>query len=108
MSVQIQGERFRPNLVVSGGATATPNFEDSVQSFAIQNQTFTPFKKCARCEMVCIDQTSGEIRPETLKSLSKYRRSRGQIFFGMLFSSAVENAEDKIQLQINQPIKWNF
>ena len=38
---------------------------------------------CRRCQMVCIDQTTGEKNPEPFSTLAKTRRIDGKVWFGV-------------------------
>lgn len=41
--------------------------------------------QCARCEMVCMNQTTAKRDgPEPLRTLASYRRQRGRVYLGML------------------------
>ncbi|XP_071489916.1 molybdenum cofactor sulfurase-like [Diadema antillarum] len=70
--------RFRANLVVDGCDTYD---EESWSELSIQGQAFKVKGRCNRCQMIGIDQGSGEKSTETLSALSAVRGKR--IFFGM-------------------------
>ena len=72
-------ERFRPNIVFTGG---TPFQEDEMAAFNIAGITFYGVKPCARCVIPTIDLNTGEKGKEPLKTLSKYRQRDNKIFFG--------------------------
>ena len=63
-------DRFRPNLVFSGGEAFD---EDTWTEFSIGETTFYPVKPCYRCVVTTIDQQSAEKSAEPLKTLSTYR-----------------------------------
>jgi uncharacterized protein YcbX len=71
--------RFRPNLVFTGG---TPFLEDCMKQFEINGITFFCVKPCARCVMTTIDQQTGIKAKEPLKTLSTYRMKNNKILFG--------------------------
>lgn len=71
--------RFRPNIVFSGGA---PFLEDSLRKVKIGELDFQIVKPCARCVMTTVDQRTGEKGKEPLKTLSTYRAVNGKIYFG--------------------------
>ncbi len=71
--------RFRPNLVFSGGK---PFEEDSWHAFTINNIRFWAEKPCARCLVTTIDQQTAIKGKEPLATLAKYRNSDGKIMFG--------------------------
>lgn len=63
-------DRFRPNIVFTGG---TPFLEDSMLSFTIQGIRFRGVKLCARCVITTIDQQTAEQGKEPLRTLARYR-----------------------------------
>ncbi len=72
--------RFRPNLVFTGG---TPHIEDTWTNFQIGTAFFRGVKPCSRCNMTTIDQDVGKISgTEPLETLSSYRRINRKILFG--------------------------
>lgn len=73
--------RFRPNLVIEGGA---PWAEDSWRRIRIGSVTFRVAKPCARCAVTTVDQETGA-RPdktEPLRTLGRIRRTRDGVIFG--------------------------
>lgn len=72
-------DRFRPNLVFSGGEAFE---EDEWQDFSIGNQKFRGVKKCGRCIMTTIDQQTTEKSAEPLKTLAGFRKDGNRILFG--------------------------
>jgi uncharacterized protein YcbX len=71
--------RFRPNIVFTGGA---PFLEDTMHTFTIGNITFYGVKLCARCIITTIDQASATRNKEPLKTLARYRFRDNKILFG--------------------------
>jgi uncharacterized protein YcbX len=71
--------RFRPNIVFRGG---TPHVEDSWKSLQIGDAKFEITKACGRCKITTIDQESGVVGEEPLKTLSTYRLHDRNILFG--------------------------
>lgn len=72
--------RFRPNLVISGG---TPFEEDSWHAFRLGGKQFWAEKPCARCIVTTIDQESGlKQSKEPLTTLSTYRKWENKLLFG--------------------------
>ncbi|MDQ3291034.1 MAG: MOSC domain-containing protein [Bacteroidota bacterium] len=71
--------RFRPNLVFSGGV---PFEEDTWQDFKIGNQNFSAVKPCARCVLTTINQNSAEKGTEPLRTLATYRTINKKVMFG--------------------------
>lgn len=85
IEVGARAASFRANFVItpanmSSDAAWTEDIASRVQ---IGSHTFAVLGQCRRCQMVCIDQKTGELRPETFQTLAKHRRnSRGRIIFG--------------------------
>ncbi len=71
--------RFRPNLVFSGGEPFT---EDKMKIFRIGGVTFFPVKPCSRCVVTTVNQDTGVKGKEPLVTLATYRAQNNQIMFG--------------------------
>ena len=74
--------RFRPNLVVSGGA---PYAEDAWRRVRIGSVEFEGVENCERCELPTIDPETGitDPRREPMRTLARYRRrAAGGVFLG--------------------------
>lgn len=72
-------DRFRPNIVVE---TKMAHEEDTWETIRIGNAEMMVIKPCARCQVVTIDQESGERAKEPLKTLAKYRKISNKVYFG--------------------------
>ena len=75
-------KRFRPNIVVAGGA---PFVEDTWDTVRIGERRFRGVKRCDRCTIVTIDPDApleGN-RVEPLRTLAKYRSQDNRVWFGM-------------------------
>jgi len=72
-------DRFRPNFVFSG---ADPFEEDQWEQIKIGECTFKITKPCARCVMTTVDQETGRVGKEPLKTLSTYRLVNNKVLFG--------------------------
>jgi len=72
-------DRFRPNIVFTGGQ---PFQEDDMQQFNIGDIQFFGVKPCARCTITTIDQQTAVKGKEPLKTLSTYRAKNNKIYFG--------------------------
>ncbi|XP_026666305.2 molybdenum cofactor sulfurase isoform X3 [Phoenix dactylifera] len=95
--VLVDAMRFRPNLIISG---AKPYVEDSWRSLQIGEAHFTSLGGCNRCQMINLDQQSGQVRKlkEPLATLASYRRVQGKILFGVLLryeDCIMEDGEEK-------------
>ena len=75
-------ERFRPNIVCSGGAAYA---EDALGEFSISGISFTGVEKCARCGVPNVDPATGvpSSDGEPLVTLMKYRKEGRKAYFGM-------------------------
>lgn len=106
----VDAMRFRPNLVISG---AEAYAEDSWTTAHIGKARFTSLGGCNRCQMINIDQESGEAQKskEPLATLASYRRVQGKILFGVLLryeNAVLEDAESSSHeehwLQVGQEV----
>jgi molybdenum cofactor sulfurtransferase len=78
---------FRGNIVVGPSPgheeESLAYIEDTWAALRIGKQSFMPMGSCRRCQMVCIDQETGERRQEPFTTLSKTRRIEGKVYFGI-------------------------
>lgn len=72
-------DRFRPNVLVSGGA---PHDEDTWGQLEARDLTLEIVKPCARCAIVTVDQLRGIRGKEPLQTLADYRRQGDNVLFG--------------------------
>ncbi|MCE7057378.1 MOSC domain-containing protein [Algoriphagus sp. AGSA1] len=79
LEVPVPMNRFRPNIVFSGGR---PFVEDSWAKIQIGEVGFQVLKPCARCIMTTVDQDTGIKAAEPLKTLATYRKVGNKILFG--------------------------
>jgi uncharacterized protein YcbX len=71
--------RFRPNIVFTGGA---PFEEDTMEVFVVNDISFFGVKPCARCVVTTTSQETGIIGKEPLKTLAIYRAAGNKVLFG--------------------------
>ena len=72
--------RFRPNIVVSGGEAFQ---EDRWKRIRIDGIAFAVVKPCARCVTTTVDQQTGEASREPLRTLATFRNVPGRgVMFG--------------------------
>jgi uncharacterized protein YcbX len=71
--------RFRPNLVFSGGVAFD---EDKFSIFKIGSAIFKGTKPCARCVLTTINQETSIKGKEPLKTLATYRSVNNKVLFG--------------------------
>lgn len=79
LETSLQINRFRPNIVFSGGEAFD---EDKFAHFTINAIDFYGLKLCARCSITTIDQENAVTGKEPLKTLAKYRQKNNKILFG--------------------------
>ncbi len=80
LPVPLPMDRFRPNIVVAGGAAFAEDGWESVLLGAIPAEVVKP---CLRCAITRVDQATG-IRGdgEPLRTLGTYRKAKGGVRFG--------------------------
>ena len=79
MKTLLPMNRFRPNLVFTGGE---PFEEDEWKSFNSGDCRFAAVKPCARCMTTTVNQDNGEKGIEPLATLATYRRKDNYVYFG--------------------------
>lgn len=79
LEMPVAMDRFRPNLVFSGGSAF---LEDQLRKIRIGAVDFQVVKPCARCVLITVDQQSGKQTKEPLKTLSAYRSVNNKVYFG--------------------------
>ena len=74
-------DRFRPNLVFSGGAAFA---EDGWAEFTVGGVAFRAVRACGRCILTTIDQNTAQKNSagEPLRTLASYRTQGGKAMFG--------------------------
>lgn len=72
-------DRFRPNIVFTGGS---PYLEDELHAFQIRDIRFQGVKLCARCPIPTIDQQTAERGKEPIRTLARYRVKNNKVYFG--------------------------
>jgi molybdenum cofactor sulfurtransferase len=84
----VRTEAFRANIVLAekkglwGHQEEQPYLEDKWHMMQIGREYFDFLGPCRRCQMVCIDQETGERHQEPFVTLAKTRRFDGKVFFG--------------------------
>lgn len=71
--------RFRPNLVVSGCEAFA---EDGWRRVRIGEVEFRVCKPCDRCAITTVDQATGSVGREPLRTLATFRRAGSKVLFG--------------------------
>lgn len=90
MQLELSINRFRPNLVISGGS---PYEEDGWREIRINSIHFRLPKPCSRCNIPTIDQDTALSGKEPLKTLNKLRKWNNRVYFGQ---NAVHNEPGEI------------
>jgi uncharacterized protein YcbX len=85
-------DRFRPNVVVSGGSAFE---EDTWKSIKINDVTFASVKPCARCTITTIEQSTAMRSAEPLRTLARYRSVENKVMFGQ---NLIHKATGRIKL----------
>lgn len=93
LETPVDMNRFRPNLVMSGGE---PHDEDKFKQFSIGEFSFVGAKPCARCIVTTINQETALQGKEPLKTLATYRTHNNAILFGMNVFSLIKNGTIKV------------
>ena len=70
--------RFRPNLVIDGGAAYDEERHASIRIGAL---TFRMPKRCSRCQVTTVDQANAEVGKEPLRTLASYRTENNKVYF---------------------------
>jgi uncharacterized protein YcbX len=71
--------RFRPNLVVAGAEAFA---EDGWTEIRIGEVVFSVVKPCTRCKVTTVDQETGRVGEEPLRTLADFRRGEKGVEFG--------------------------
>ncbi|MBC6988459.1 MOSC domain-containing protein [Hymenobacter sp. BT491] len=79
LSETVPMNRFRPNLVFTGG---TAFEEDDWDRFTIEGLPFRAVRGCGRCVVTTINQQTATKTPEPLRTLATYRTTGNKVIFG--------------------------
>jgi uncharacterized protein YcbX len=100
LEVPIHMNRFRPNFVFDG---AEPFEEDYIDEFYLGDLQFKATRACGRCQVITINQESGEQGAEPLKILQSFRLNQNKVYFGentMLLSSHTGKVQVGMDLKV--------
>lgn len=78
----LEMNRFRPNIVI--GHTR-PYEEDKWQAIAVNGVLLRGVNQCVRCATTLVDQATGKVGKEPLRTLGKYRKTPKGVVFGRNF-----------------------
>ncbi len=90
-------DRFRPNLVFTGGQAFE---EDQFTRIKVGEVGFQVVKPCARCVLITVNQQTGEKGKEPLATLATYRTVNNKVYFGqnaVALSQGIVRVGDLIQ-----------
>lgn len=79
LEVPVPMTRFRPNLVVTGGEAFE---EDRWSRIRVGEMEFHVVKSCTRCVVTTIDQETADQGKEPLRTLNRFRKRGGKVYFG--------------------------
>lgn len=72
--------RFRPNLVIDGGAAYE---EERFAHLRVGALGLRMPKRCARCQVTTVDPHTAEVGKEPLRTLAGYRTEDNKVYFAM-------------------------
>jgi uncharacterized protein len=90
LEVPVPMNRFRPNLVVDGGIAFD---EDRHREVRVGTQVFRMPKGCGRCQVTTVDQATGSVGTEPLRTLAGYRTRSNKVYFAQ---NLIPNADGTI------------
>lgn len=94
--------RFRPNVVVTGGAAWDEERHGRVR---IGSVVFRMPKRCARCQVVTVDQTTGtSTGKEPLRTLATFRRDGAAVHFGL--NLVPEELSPDAHVAVGDEVEW--
>ncbi|KAH8291581.1 hypothetical protein KR018_001258 [Drosophila ironensis] len=88
-------DRFRANIVIDTGGAFD---ELSYHRITIGKERFQVDGPCQRCDMICINQNTGERTPETLTTIS--RLQEGRMRFGIYITRIPTDQANGDELQL--------
>jgi uncharacterized protein YcbX len=95
-------DRFRPNIVVEGGE---PFAEEQAKTVRVGNVVLRTPKRCARCQVITVDQATAQTSKEPLRTLASYRKEANNVYFAM--NAIPELAPDaSIVVQVGDDVFW--
>jgi uncharacterized protein YcbX len=106
LSEPLPMNRFRPNIVFTGGE---PYEEDVMEHFTINGIDFFGVKLSSRCVITTIDQDEAIKAKEPLRTLAAYRTKENNVYFGqnLLYRGEGEiHTGDIIEIKIKKLPVW--
>lgn len=96
---EVPMNRFRPNLVVDGGAAFD---EERFAHVTVGSIRMRLAKRCSRCEVPNVDPETAETGKEPLRTLASYRTENNKAYFAM---NAIPDAEGEIA--VGDPVVYD-
>ena len=98
-------EDYLSQLVISQPVSSNDyTFNSSIPAASSQfppgNVSLSLLAPCRRCQMVCIDQDTGDRRQEPFSTLAKIRRWGGGVWFGM--HAALDEVEEQGHVHVSE------
>ena len=78
LAERVPMNRFRPNLVVDGGAAYQ---EEEHARVRVGGISFRMPKRCSRCQVTTVDQATAAVGKEPLRTLASYRTENNKVYF---------------------------
>ncbi|KAG6024068.1 hypothetical protein E4U41_001869 [Claviceps citrina] len=83
----VSDDAYRANVVIESATAGERNgvlayAEDTWSRIRIGQHGFRLLGSCRRCQMVCVDQSTGSRRREPFSTLARTRRFDGKVYFG--------------------------
>lgn len=91
--------RFRANIIVSGVEAFD---EDTWSEFSIGSVHLSGAKPCARCQLINVEPSTGDVDKSVLAALSTFRKVEHKVYFGQQAVPIVHGklaVGDQIQIQ---------
>ena len=98
LSMPIEMQRFRPNLVIEGGE---PYAEDHHKAIQIGEVVLPIVKPCARCSIPSINLHTATRSVEPTRTLAQYRKQNGEIMFGQNLLAPKQG-----EIAVGMRVKW--
>ena len=105
--VPVNDASFRANIILEGAVgkkRQQPYSEDTWTSLRIGSQDFKLMGACRRCQMVCVDQETGERREEPFVTLAKTRKFDGKVYFGIHMRHDPPQHHGQLSQQTQYPV----
>lgn len=105
--IPVSEESFRANIILEGAVGVKRQLaysEDTWSCLRIGCQDFKLMGACRRCQMVCVDQVTGERREEPFVTLAKTRKFDGKVYFGIHMRHNPPQHQDQASQETQYPV----